>query len=209
MTASRLVVWRHGRTEWNATGRFQGHADVALDELGKSQAERAAAVLARMAPVRIVSSDLNRAVDTAQLLSDACGVPVETDARLREIHVGTWEGLTADEVIRADPELAHRYFSGQDFRRSASGETVAEVAERISAVLGEVADSAGDGTTVVVATHGVAGRVGACHFVGLAPESWQLFGGLHNCGWIRLGFHRSSFWRIEEYNVVAPAPALV
>lgn len=204
MTAGRLIVWRHGRTEWNSSGRFQGQADVPLDELGREQARRAAAVLARMRPARIVSSDLARSRDTAAALAERCGVAVELDPRLREIHVGSWEGLTAAEVERVDPELTRRFFAGEDVPRSATGETVGAVAARVMAALVDAADSASDGSTVVITTHGVGGRVGACRLVGLPPECWRLLGGLHNCGWIRLDRHRGEYWRIEEYNVIAP-----
>jgi glucosyl-3-phosphoglycerate phosphatase len=204
MTAARIIVWRHGRTEWNATGRFQGRADVPLDDLGREQAARGAVVLAAMAPVRIVSSDLSRAYETGAVLGRLTGLGVELDPRLREINVGSWEGLTADEVVEADPELSRRFFLGEDIRRSATGETVGEVAERVSSAVSEVGESAPDGSTVVIVSHGVAGRVGTCRLVGFAPESWQAFGGLHNCGWIRVDRHRNNYWRIEEYNVVAP-----
>ena len=93
MTAAQLIVLRHGRTAWNATGRFQGQADIELDERGLAQAERAAEVLAELAPVAIHSSDLSRARQTAAPLAARCGLEVQTDQRLREINVGTWEGL--------------------------------------------------------------------------------------------------------------------
>jgi probable phosphoglycerate mutase len=206
MTAARLIVWRHGRTEWNATGRFQGQADVPLDDRGRIQAARAAAVLAKLKPTTIISSDLSRARETAAALVAITGLPVRTDRRLREIHVGSWEGLTADEVIQVDPDLAHRYFRGEDIRRSATGETVAETSERVAAVLSEVGSSAEDGTTVVVVMHGLAARVGVCRLVGLPPESWHLLGGMHNCAWINVEWHQiGGYWRVREYNVVAPA----
>jgi len=205
MTAARLIVWRHGRTEWNHTGRFQGQADVPLDERGHLQAKAAAVVLAGFRPDRIVASDLSRARQTAAALAERTGLEVTTDARLREIHVGSWEGLTADEVANADPERAHRYFTGEDIRRSATGETVAEVADRVTAALEQHAGEAADGETVVITMHGLAARVGVCRFVGLPQETWRLLGGMHNCGWISLERHRTGdYWRIDEYNVTVP-----
>jgi probable phosphoglycerate mutase len=202
MTAGRLIVWRHGRTEWNHTGRFQGQADVPLDEYGRRQARNAAQVLAGLRPDRIVSSDLARARETAAALTAVTGLPVTTDRRLREIHVGSWEGLTADQVAAADPDRARRYLTGEDVRRSETGETVAEVSARVAEVLGEVAEQSGDGATVVVAMHGLAARVGVCRFVGLPEETWRLLGGMHNCAWISLQRHRTGhYWRIDEYNV--------
>ena len=208
MTAGQLVVLRHGRTEWNAAGRFQGQADIPLDERGRAQAQRAGAALAELVPAAIVASDLGRAQETAAAVSATTGLGVRTDARLREIHVGTWEGLTAEQVLEIDPEQGARYLKGEDVRRSATGETIAEVADRVCAALVEIADEADDGSTVIVVMHGLAARVGVCRFVGLPQESWQHLGGLHNCGWITVERHRSGeYWRIADYNVTAPRDA--
>jgi glucosyl-3-phosphoglycerate phosphatase len=205
VTAGQLIVLRHGRTEWNATGRFQGQADIPLDDRGLAQAQQAAQVLAELAPGAIVSSDLRRATQTAGALSELTGLGVALDARLREIHVGSWEGLTIEGIQEADPELARRYLAGEDVRRSATGEKIGEVAERVALTLEEIARLAADGSTVVVVMHGLAARVGVCCWVGLPPETWRHLGGLHNCGWITLERHRfGDYWRIADYNVTAP-----
>src|SRR5512141_1224314 len=101
MLSRRVVLWRHGRTAWNAETRFQGTTDVALDEVGVAQAERAARDLATLAPYRIVSSDLERARVTAETLAAMVGLTVETDPALRETYAGTWQGLTRDEIVAA------------------------------------------------------------------------------------------------------------
>jgi glucosyl-3-phosphoglycerate phosphatase len=209
MTAHRLILWRHGRTEWNATGRFQGQADIALDELGRDQAIQSAQVLAAFAPVALYSSDLSRAYQTATVLAELLDLPIQTDKRLREIHVGSWEGLLGSEIRAQNPDLAERLWRGEDVRRSPTGESPSEVAERVAEALGEIAAAAPDGSTVVVATHGLAGRVGACRFVGFPFEHWRLMGGLSNCAWISIDRHRSgAYWRIETYNTVVAAPDL-
>lgn len=206
MTAAQLVVLRHGRTSWNATGRFQGQADIALDERGLVQAEQAAKVLAELAPTAIFSSDLSRAQQTAEPLARACGLRVQTDPRLREIHVGTWEGLTVDELFtQVDDDLKRAWLAGEDVRRSETGETVAEVGERAGTALEEIGLAAPDGSTVVVVMHGLAGRAGVCHLLGFPTASWKRLSGLHNCGWIIVERHRTGdYWRITEYNVTAP-----
>ncbi|MDI6628197.1 MAG: histidine phosphatase family protein, partial [Rhodococcus sp. (in: high G+C Gram-positive bacteria)] len=94
----RLILLRHGQTEYNATDRMQGQLDTDLSELGRSQAKTAAAELATREPIKIVSSDLRRALDTANALGDAAGVAVSVDERLRETHLGQWQGLTHTEV---------------------------------------------------------------------------------------------------------------
>ncbi|MGO1974902.1 MAG: histidine phosphatase family protein [Propionibacteriaceae bacterium] len=203
MTARRLIIWRHGRTEWNHTGRFQGQADVALDEVGRSQAAVAAQVLAGYRPDAIVASDLSRARETAGALAELTGLEVRLDKRLREIHVGSWEGLTAEQIAEQDPEFADHWARGIDMRRSSTGETSVEVAERAAEALIEIAAGAPDESTVVVAMHGLSGRVGACHFVGLPEPAWYALAGMVNCGWIVLELSRTGHWRIDGYNLTA------
>jgi len=209
VTAARIILWRHGRTEWNIENRFQGQADIPLDSLGVAQAERSAQMLAGYAPSALYSSDLLRAYQTAAALAAITGLEVQTDKRLREIHVGNWEGLLGREIDAADPDLARRLRAGEDVRRSPTGESPSEVGQRMFEALTEIVETAADKSTVVVATHGLAGRVGACRFVGLPFESWRLMGGLSNCAWVSIDRHRSGvYWRIEAYNALATADGL-
>lgn len=204
MTAARIILWRHGRTEWNIVNRFQGQADIPLDEVGYEQANRAAGVLAAYQPSALYSSDLSRCYQTAQALAQRTALEIITDKRLREIHVGSWEGLLGEEIRATDPELARRLWAGEDVRRSPTGESPSEVAERMFEVLTEIAEAAEDHSSVVVVTHGLAGRVGSCRFVELPFEQWRLLGGLSNCAWVSIDRHRSgAYWRIESYNVTA------
>ena len=201
MTAARLVLWRHGQTDWNYHARFQGQADIPLNATGADQAHEAARHLAALRPAALWSSDLRRTRQTASALAEATGLTPQLDRRLREIHVGSWEGLHGPEVAEQDPEGYARLQRGEDVRRSATGETVSEVGERVAAALTEIADAADDDATVVVTTHGLAGRAGMCRFVGLPFEQWRLFGSLDNCAWAVLHRHRSGgYWRVAEYD---------
>jgi glucosyl-3-phosphoglycerate phosphatase len=204
MTAARIILWRHGRTEWNVVDRFQGQADIPLDAVGRVQAAKAAEVLAAYRPAGLYSSDLSRSYQTAEVLAERTGLEIITDKRLQEIHVGSWEGLLGEEIRAADPELARRLWAGEDVRRSPTGESPSEVAERMVEALTEIAESAADDSTLVVVTHGLSGRVGACRFVGLPSPQWRLFGGLSNCAWVSIDRHRSgAYWRIGGYNLTA------
>ena len=148
MTAAQLVVLRHGRTSWNATGRFQGQADIGLDERGLAPGRPGGRGAGRARAVgHLLFSDLSRATQTAEPLARACGLPVTTDPRLREIHVGSWEGLTIDEMFsQLDDDLKRAYLAGEDVRRSPTGETVAEVGERAGVALEEIGQAAADGS---------------------------------------------------------------
>src|SRR5258708_10060128 len=103
MRVRRLVMLRHGQTDYSAGSRMQGQLDTELSDLGRDQAVAAAEVLAKRQPLVIVSSDLRRALDTAVALGERSGLPVLVDTRLRETHLGDWQGLTHLEVDAAAP----------------------------------------------------------------------------------------------------------
>ena len=103
MRVRRLVMLRHGQTEWNAGSRMQGQLDTDLTDLGRAQAVAAAEVLAKRQPLLIVSSDLRRALETAEALGERTGVEVDVDTRLRETHLGDWQGLTHIDVDAMAP----------------------------------------------------------------------------------------------------------
>jgi probable phosphoglycerate mutase len=100
-----LLLARHGETDWNREGRWQGHADVALNDRGREQARELAARLCDEPIDVIVSSDLKRAHETALIVAELKRLPVTTDARLREIDVGRWSGLTPDEIAKRFPDM--------------------------------------------------------------------------------------------------------
>ena len=129
-----VVVLRHGRTAWSGQGRFAGHADVPLDATGRAQARAAAARLAPLRPSLLVSSDLARARHTAEAVGAATGLAVTVDARLREEHLGGWEGLTRAEAEARYPDEFARWRGGH-VGRSAQREGLAAVATRATAAL--------------------------------------------------------------------------
>ncbi|GAB2595158.1 histidine phosphatase family protein [Microlunatus antarcticus] len=202
MTADRLVLWRHGQTDWNVATRFQGQADIPLNATGLAQARAAAPVLAALEPTELWASDLGRTRTTAAALTSVTGLEARLDPRLREIHVGTWEGLQGSDLDASDPEAYAALRRGEDVRRSATGETVSEVGERVAQALTEIGESAVDGATVVVTTHGLAGRAGMCRLLELPFAHWRTFGSLDNCAWAVLQRHRGGgYWRVAAYDV--------
>jgi probable phosphoglycerate mutase len=133
-----LLFVRHGETDWNAQRRWQGHADVPLNDRGREQARALAESLADERIDVIYTSDLSRARDTAEAVAARLGVDVVLDADLREIDVGPIEGLTADE--------AAAYEGWQ-------GEPTESHAERVLAAVGRIAERHPEGRVLVV-THG-------------------------------------------------------
>lgn len=201
-----LLLWRHGRTEWNVLGRAQGHSDTRLDDVGVAQAAATASVLARCEPAAVVSSDLHRAVDTAQQLAAVTGLQVSRDVRLREIHYGRREGLTLAEACERFPEQMARARGGEDVAVP-GGETRARAAQRFVSALHDVVGALDPGSATVVVSHGGVLRVGAGHFLGLPPQRWSVLGGLDNCHWSCLREGRRG-WVVDAWNVGGPAPEL-
>jgi broad specificity phosphatase PhoE len=203
LPVSRLLIWRHGRTEWNAAGRFQGQLDPPLDDEGRRQAALVAPLLAAGLsggePV-VASSDLRRAVETAGALTDLLGVDLRTDARLREHGLGCWEGLTRDEVAERYPEQFADWRAGHPVR-GRGGEEAAHVAERALAGLADLPEA----PVAVVVTHGgTAGRLMEA-LLGLDADHRRVFGPLGNCSWSELVL-QSGHWRLVRHNVWLPQP---
>ena len=207
----RVVLWRHGRTQWNAQQRFQGQTDIALDDVGLEQAVRAAEQLALLNPDAIISSDLVRARVTAQQLAQRTGLPVHEDPDLRETFAGELEGLDRPALlVRFADELAR--WSAMPDVRPGGGETRIEVADRmVRAINAGLVDLAPGGTLVVV-THGGAARAAIGALLELPPDHWACLGVLTNCAWSVLtenGTEYGPAWRLQEYNAGSlPVPAL-
>lgn len=196
--AADLVVWRHGRTEWNDAGRFQGQLDPPLDTVGHAQARAAAVALASLEPVGIVSSDLDRARSTAAYLAALTGLPVTEDARLREIDVGEWGGLTRPEIEVRFPATWQAWLRGEDVRRE-GGENLAEVVARASEAVNEHLDRVG-GAPLVLVTHGGTSRALVLALLGLPVSYGAAFAALGNARWAAL-VRRHEGWRLAAYNV--------
>jgi 2,3-bisphosphoglycerate-dependent phosphoglycerate mutase len=107
-----LLLVRHGETDWNAEGKLQGHTDRPLNEYGRRQAQALADRLAAEQVDALYASDLCRARETAEILGERLGLPVDVDPDLREKNWGTWEGLTSDERLdvayEGETSEAHR-----------------------------------------------------------------------------------------------------
>ena len=150
-----LWLIRHGQTDWNVEGRFQGSADVPLNNNGCAQAKSLAEKLNGHAFAAVYSSHLKRANKTAQVLASAINLPVFIDDRLREISQGDWEGILFTDIKEQYPdEIVERKMNPQQFRPP-GGETVEEVARRVLQAINEIAAKY-SGKKVLVISHGLA-----------------------------------------------------
>ena len=150
----RLVLVRHGVAE-DQHGRAVGHCDTPLSDQGRAEVETLVAKCVER-PARVVSSDLRRARGSAEILTRPWGLALRSDARLREMHFGQWEGRAWQELEQADTERLRRWMADWITTRTPGGESFADVVARTSAWLEEWSsgDPSAAGTTVVVAHAG-------------------------------------------------------
>lgn len=182
----RLVLVRHGRTEWNHTRRAQGHTDIELDDTGHAEAERAAPYLAALRPARLWTSDLARASQTAAYISGFSGVKAEPDARLREYSVGARSGMTVAE-FKANYPVEHAAWERDDQTCLVPGaETTQDVLARMVPALREYVDALGPGQTGMVVTHGACMRASMLELLGLPQSADAVFATMANCTWTTL-----------------------
>ena len=154
-----------------------------------------------MAPDVVVASDSIRAASTAAALS----VPIRTDPRLREIHLGAWQGLTGAEAKVAFPAEFEAWLAGQDVRRG-NGETYAEVGVRARAALEDALTTVPENGSLLAVTHGGTSRAAIGSYLGLPAEHWWRLGPLGNCRWSVL-IEADRGWRLAEHNAGDPPRA--
>jgi glucosyl-3-phosphoglycerate phosphatase len=193
---TRLVLWRHGETEYNATGRMQGHLDVPLTPTGWNQARFAVPALARFDPELVVTSDLRRATDTATVFTDASGVPLRIDKRLRETYLGRWQSLTTDQIEDGWPGDLARWQADATIAPP-DGESRVDVANRTVEVVAELDEEFDH--TVLLCIHGGVIIALAAHLLGLPVPMWAQLAGIANCHWTVLA-RRHGRWRLNTYN---------
>ncbi|WP_326837689.1 histidine phosphatase family protein [Amycolatopsis rhabdoformis] len=199
MSLKRLLLWRHGETDYNAAGRMQGHLDSALTPVGWNQARFAVPALARFSPDLVIASDLHRATDTATVLTEAIGVPLRIDKRLRETHLGEWQGMTGPEVDAAYPGERRKWGSDAAWAPP-GGESRVDVAARAGEVVNDLLQPNSEaGESVLLASHGGLIVALTAKLLGLPLEIWPSLGGIMNCHWVELG-RRDDAWRLHAYN---------
>ena len=147
-----LMLVRHGETEWNAQGRYQGQADIPLSSLGRRQANRIAARLAGQNIDAVYASDLRRAWQTAAAIAENNGLNVFSEPRLRELKFGILEGLTFDEAQTRYPDMLASWLD--DFQQTPDGaETLDAFNARVASLLNDLKENH-DEQVVLLVAHG-------------------------------------------------------
>jgi len=185
-TTTDLILIRHGETAWNRELRFQGHADVPLNDIGHEQACRLGLRLAsETAAQHIISSDLMRAQQTAAPGAQQLSLPVVTSAALREQFFGVVEGMRSEEIQSLHPRAWEEWLEFREDHAMPEGETAREFHTRIVAALGGIA-AAHKGQHLIVVTHG-----------GVLDMVWRTARGLSLSGPRRSEIPNAGFNRIR------------
>ena len=153
MERTQIIIVRHGETLWNINGIRQGHLDSSLTESGRAQARALGERLKRERFDALYSSDLGRAVQTAQMIAELSGHEIVTDLRLRERHLGIFQGLSAEEMKQKYPEEYQLNRSLSPDYVIPGGESIVQQVARNIACLNEIAEKH-LGEAIVVVTHG-------------------------------------------------------
>ncbi|MBV8863191.1 MAG: histidine phosphatase family protein [Mycobacterium sp.] len=224
MKTRRLVMLRHGQTDFNLGSRMQGQLDTDLTELGRAQAVGAAEALAKRQPLLVVSSDLRRAYDTAATLGERTGLPVRVDNRLRETHLGDWQGMTHGQIDGAAPGARLAWREDATWAPH-GGESRVDVAARSAPLIAELvrgepewgaADQFSEpARPVVLVTHGGLIAALTAALLRLPVANWPALGGMGNASWTQLSGHAAGSggsdaddlegirWRLDVWNASA------
>lgn len=171
---TRLYLIRHGQTDWNIEGRWQGQADVPLNQHGREQAEKIARELAGEGIKAIYSSDLSRARQTAQAISTTTGLSIHFDPRLREIHQGDWQGMLVSEIQARYGEKFRQRKENPLAVAPPGGETVMQVQGRVVAAVEDIVHGH-PVERVAVVSHGFALAVIQMHYLRRPIEDvWEM-----------------------------------
>jgi probable phosphoglycerate mutase len=202
LAAGRVVLIRHGESEWNAVGRWQGHSDIGLSPLGRCQADTTAQFLARHEPdvCAIASSDLVRVTQTAAPAARALSLEPYLDRRLREIDVGWWGGLTTAEIEARDPAMFAAFRAGRDIPRGGA-ETEEQLRARVTAAVEDLRARC-DGGTLLVFSHGGPVRSVVAAALGLPANPQPELAGPENCS-RTVVLYRDGVARLSCYNETA------
>ena len=205
MSLVRLILIRHGQTEWNVQGRMQGRMDSPLTSLGCLQASAVGSCLKNLGCDALVHSDLGRTCETARLIAAETGLPLSPEPALRERALGIMEGLTKAEVRERYPQAFRRYEAREPDFVIPQGESLRQVLERTRDCLEGLA-VAYDGATLAVVTHG--GILDAAYrlITGTALDAPRRFP-LFNAGLNRIGCYERT-WRLESWGNIDHLQAL-
>jgi broad specificity phosphatase PhoE len=170
----KLLLARHGQTEWNADRRFQGHTDISLSARGRAQAHALGRALRGRRVSAAYVSPMRRAVETAEIALADAGIPFTPIEALRELSLGAWEGCTVDEIRTQDGDPYAAWLRAPLDCPPPGAEPLPAVRDRVVSALERIEDAHGDGDALIIA-HGGVISVYACHLLACSfNQLWRL-----------------------------------
>ncbi len=163
-----LYIVRHGETEWNKIGRYQGITNVPLNENGIAQAKACGNALKNVHFDRILSSDLSRALVTAETIRGNRQLEIKTDERLREINFGDWEKLLFTEIEERWPGLINQMYRRPDIVKVPNGESFQEVQDRAWSAVSDFLNENNEDETILITCHGGTIRTILCKLLDIS-----------------------------------------
>ena len=179
----RLILVRHGQTEWNQLGRIHGRTDIPLNDTGIMQARAAGEWLSQRRIDAVYSSPMQRAFDTATEIARPHGLPVISLDDIIEIDFGLWEKKTADELKKLYPEYWNDWSWHLDEDKSANmqAESAYTILNRVKRALNSIFEENTAGSTAVVVSHTMPIKLIMANAIGLPLKSLQTIK-VANCG---------------------------
>jgi len=203
MSETLLTLVRHGETEWNAVGRIQGHLDIPLSDIGLAQAAAIGRRLGGEAFDAILSSDLERALQTTRPISRHSEQTIVRDVRLRERHLGVLQGLTGEEAAMHQPQAWQAFKARHPDAPLEGGETLAEFSRRVVGLIEHLLMTY-TGSRLLLVTHGGVIDAAYRHVTGMplnVPRDFPIYNASVN-----VMRHRDSIWTIESWGDVSHLP---
>ncbi|MCJ7515919.1 MAG: histidine phosphatase family protein [Dehalococcoidia bacterium] len=171
---TRVIIVRHGRTDWNRVERFRGRADIGLDEMGMKQAEAAAERIRKWPISAIYSSPLRRAMATAEIIAAPFELNVQPMSGIIDIDYGAWQGLSTEQVVARDDNLYSQWIESPHEVKFPGGESFAEVRERTASAVDDLIQQHPKETFVLV-SHKVICQILILSLLGLdSSHFWQI-----------------------------------
>lgn len=195
----RIFLLRHGETDWNLQGRCQGVTDLDLNERGRKQAWDVAACLSTERIDAIYSSDLKRALHTAEFIRRSHDLEVTVDGNFRELNHGAFEGLTFTDIRACYPEFLKRWRSEPAELMIPAGERLVDVEERAWKGMERIVRTHSPGQTVVVVSHNFPILTILCRITGTPLNDYRSFH-IEPCGLTHVNYEGGEGWRMLQIN---------
>jgi len=172
---SRIILIRHGETNWNKEGRFQGQIDIPLNEKGKGQASKASKYLEDIEFTKAFSSSMKRPYETAKIILKNNNIQIEKIESLVEISHGLWEGKLEEEIKRTWPEMLKNWHERPESVTMPEGESIKQVSERAISAWNFICNSQEENDTTLLVAHDAVNKTLICHILGLSySDIWMI-----------------------------------